>query len=291
MKKPAHITHVNGVETSAITITDRGLAYGDGLFETMRVVGGQVPLLKWHLKRFLRGVEILFLGDKKRMERDFLNYLGIAIDEIKSNACLGTCIVKMMVTRGSGGRGYVPPQEAQCHFIVQVFDMPEYPLTWYTNGIELRQCHYRLGFQPLLAGIKHLNRLDQVLASQELLREPEGLLLDYDDNVIEGTKSNLLVFSKKKILTPKLDACGVQGVMRDALISLADKLNTSIVEQDIPFSELEGADGLAMVNSVFGIWPVNTLIYTDGHNKCYKKHSHVLPMQSLLKQEFGYPIH
>lgn len=290
MKKPAHITHVNGVETSAINIADRGLAYGDGLFETMRVVQGQIPLLKWHLKRFLRGVEVLGLGQTDDLQRDFLKYLTIALDEIKNDACLDTSIIKLIVTRGNNGRGYMPPIDPQCQFVVQVFDLPDYPEKYRQQGIVLKECEYRLAFQPQLAGIKHLNRLDQVLASQELLGQPEGLMLDYHDRVIEGTKSNLLMLSQNKVITPNLDACGVQGVLRDALMAAASEKGSELavpfLERDINFDELKNCDGLAMINSVFGLWPVRTLKYADGQEINYKLHPQCEIIQQYLKQHF-----
>jgi 4-amino-4-deoxychorismate lyase len=288
VKRPAHITLVNGIETSAIDIADRGLAYGDGLFETMRVLEGVVPLLSLHLKRFLKGVDVLALGDENRLKRNFLHYVNVTLDEIKNNACLDTSVIKMTVTRGNGGRGYVPPDEAQCHFIAQVFDLPSYPESYSSDGITIRECQYRLGFQPQLAGIKHLNRLDQVLASQELLDAPEGLLLDYEDSVIEGTKSNLLVFKGTNVITPNLTGCGVHGVLREELLNPAHKLSLKIVTEDVMLTDLSKCNGLAMINSVFGIWFVNTLILQDGKKINYKKPANYGIIQDYLAQHFSY---
>ena len=288
MKRPAHITLVNGIETSAIDIADRGLAYGDGLFETMRVVEGDIPLLALHVKRFLKGVEVLGFGDEGRLKRDFLHYVKTTLHEIKDNACLGTSVLKMMVTRGRGGRGYVPPEEAQCHFIAQVFDLPDYPSSFSCDGISIRECQYRLGFQPQLAGIKHLNRLDQVLASQELLDDQEGLLLDYENRVIEGTKSNLLIFKDNKVITPNLAGCGVFGVLREELLNPAHKLGVNISVADISLSELSACDGLAMINSVFGIWLVNTLILQNGKKINYKKPANYGIIRDYLAQHYSY---
>jgi 4-amino-4-deoxychorismate lyase len=292
VKRPAHITHVNGVETSAINIADRGLAYGDGLFETMRVVQGQIPLLKWHLKRFLRGVEVLGFGSAERLQREFVTYTERALEEIRTDACLDISIIKLIVTRGSSGRGYVPPLDAHCQFILQVFDQPDYPKAYALEGIALKQCEYRLAKHPLLAGIKHLNRLDQVLASQELLGIPEGVLLDYEGHVIEGTKSNILIFKDDRIMTPNLDACGVQGVLRDALIAACASghgdLDLDIVETVISYDALLNANGLAMINSIFGLWPVQLLKCVDGTEIDYKIPPQCEIIQQYLKQTFSY---
>ena len=290
MKRPAHITHVNGVETSAINIADRGLAYGDGIFETMRIVQGKIPLLDWHLKRFLRGGEVLGLGQAERLQADFLKYLTIALAEIKNNACVEASLIKMIVTRGSNGRGYIPPIDPDCQFVVQVFDRPDFSLSNRQHGIELKECEYRLAYQPQLAGIKHLNRLDQVLASQELLGHPEGLMLDYQDHVIEGTKSNVLIFQEGQVITPNRDGCGVQGVLRDALMNASSEKNSglklSILERDIKLDELKRSDGLAMINSVFGLWPVRTLECVDGSEVDYKIQPQCEMIQHYLEQRF-----
>ena len=288
MKKPAHITMMNGIETSAIDIADRGLAYGDGLFETMRVIEGEIPLFSHHLRRFLKGVAVLGLGDETRLKRDFQHYVQSALIRIKDNACFGSSIVKMMVTRGNGGRGYLPPEEANCHFIVQVFDFPYYPSSFSTEGISLRECQYRLGFQPQLAGIKHLNRLDQVLASQELLNEPEGLLMDYDDKVIEGTKSNLLVFKNGQVLTPNLSSCGVHGVLRDELLEPSNKLNLRVKIEDLTLDDVVDSDALAMINSVFGIWFVQTLILQNDKKIKFKMPTNYEIIRDYLAQHYSY---
>jgi 4-amino-4-deoxychorismate lyase len=288
VKRPAHITLVNGVETSAIDIADRGLAYGDGLFETMRVVDGGIPLLDRHLKRFLKGVDVLGMGEERRLKHEFLRYVTDTLENIKDNACLETSIIKMIVTRGNGGRGYIPPDDAHCHFIAQVFDLPSYPESYSSEGIIIRECQYRLGFQPQLAGIKHLNRLDQVLASQELLDEAEGLLLDYEDKVLEGTKSNLLIFKEGNVITPDLTGCGVEGVLREELLSPLHKLDVNISVNDVYINELFECDGLAMINSVFGIWFVNTLILQDGKEICFKKPANYTLIRDYLAQNYAY---
>lgn len=288
MKRPAHITLVNGIETSAIDIADRGVAYGDGIFETMRVLGSDIPLLNFHLDRFLKGVTVLDLGDNQTLKDGFLYYIKQALDEIKTNACLETSLIKMMVTRGSGGRGYTPPENARCNFIVQVFDLPSYPVSYTSEGVVLRECQYRLAYQPQLAGIKHLNRLDQVLASQELQGEAEGLLLNYEGKVIEGTKSNILVFSGEKIITPDLSECGVEGVLRQALLEAGTSSGIDIVTQTLSLNDLKKSDGIALINSVLGSWFVKTLTLQNDTKIQYKKPKAYELIQHYLKKNYAY---
>jgi len=269
MSRQAHITLVNGIETSALDIADRGLAYGDGLFETMRVtvkrpssgkptrkMKASVPLLKWHIARFEKGVECLKLGSVRQLSREFKRNLNQALEQILDNGRLDSALVKVIVTRGHGGRGYTPPEVVNCSIITQVFDLPSYPERYGDIGIAVRLCEHKLAVQPALAGIKHLNRLEQVLASQELKEEQEGLLFNYNDELIEGIKSNVLLFEGSDVITPLLDKSGVKGTLRQYLIEHAGEIGLTIHEAVIDRQRMESADGLALVNSVFGLWPV-----------------------------------
>lgn len=254
MRHQAHITIVNGSETSALEIADRGLAYGDGIFETMRVKNNKVLLLEWHLVRLREGIERLHLGKLKALEADFKRYLNQALMGISGDA-----LIKVIVTRGKGGRGYQPASEADPTFIVQVFDLPEYDKDFYTKGIVAKVCEHQLSVNPSLAGIKHLNRLDQVLASRELKTEQEGIVCDYEGNVIEGTKSNLFIFEAEQIVTPRLDRCGVRGVLRDFLLEQQSQLDLIITEDVVTKDRLLQAEGVVMLNSVMGCWPVSRI--------------------------------
>lgn len=288
MKRPAHITLVNGVETSAINIADRGLAYGDGLFETMRVINGDIPLLDRHLARFLKGVSVLNLGEEKRLKQDFLHYVKSTLHEIRDNACLDASVLKLMVTRGAGGRGYIPPEEPHHNVIAQVFDLPSYPDSYYDMGVNVKVCQYRLAYQPQLSGIKHLNRLDQVLASQELFDAPEGIVLDYEGRIIEGTKSNLLLFKGKRVFTPDLSGSGVHGVLRNVLLDTSSNLGIKIEQANIKVEALPEYDGVAFINSVFGIWPVHQLTLLAGETVLYQKNANFQQVRDYLSNEYGY---
>ena len=254
MSKQAHITLVNGAETSALDIADRGLAYGDGLFETMRIISGRVPLLSLHLARFTEGVRKLQFGHEKKLVTTFKAAVKDALKNLS-----GEALLKIIVTRGSGGRGYTPAEDSTCNIIVQVFDFPQYPIEYTQSGVAVKICEHRLYHNPALAGIKHLNRLDQVLASKELGEETEGILFDQNEQLVEGLKSNILVFQTDQIVTPKLDNCGVKGTLRQFLIQSSPSLDLDIIEADITREELDQAQGLAMINSIYGIWPVKSI--------------------------------
>ena len=239
---------VNGVPATEVSIQDRGLAYGDGLFETIRVSGGRPSLRDYHLNRLNRGAVRLQLPiDFPQIESE--------IDSLAADIGIG--VLKLIVTRGDSGRGYVIPQSQQPTRILQTAPLPNYPEQHAEQGIRLYPCRTRLGHQPLLAGLKHLNRLEQVLARSEW-QDPayaEGLMCDLNDNPIEGTMSNIFARMDHGWVTPSLDQCGVAGVMRDFLI---DELGREqpLVVKTLSRAELLGADEVFCCNSVFGVWPV-----------------------------------
>lgn len=249
-----YITLVNGIETSAISISDRGLSYGDGIFETMRIVNGKVPMLDLHAKRLMAGVRALDLGSRTRLTQDFRKQVTMVAE-----AFTGQVVLKYMLTRGQNSSGYQPPMHADCTTIVQVNDMPDWPAAWYRQGIQAIRCKHPLPVQSALAGIKHLNRLDQVMAAHELNGEQEGLMFDYDGRLIEGTKSNVFLLYKNRLLTPSLQRIGVAGTMRQFLIDHQSELGIAIEETEIDAVMLQHAQGLMVVNSVFGVWPVTLL--------------------------------
>jgi len=279
MSRQAHITLVNGIETSALDISDRGLAYGDGLFETMRVVKGKIPLFPHHKKRFEQGVRVLRLGDPEELGRQFALSVEEAIRSVYNDA-----VLKMMVTRGKGARGYPPPALPECNFIAQVFEPMSNDSAKRRNGITIRMLNYTLGHNPVLAGIKHLNRLDQVLASAELDGDPEGLVRDYQGDLIEGTKSNVLLFFSDRVVTPDLSQCGVEGTLRQFLIEAASETGLDIEVERVPSNALGEVAGIAMINSVFGCWPVRKL--DDRKLKIDKRCRRI---QAYLHEQLGFP--
>ncbi|TWH76514.1 4-amino-4-deoxychorismate lyase [Azomonas agilis] len=243
---------LNGVPATEIACDDRGLAYGDGLFETLRVQNGQIPLLERHLQRLELGCQRLMMPTHKaQWQADVLAFA----------AELGTGVCKLLLTRGSGLRGYSLPDPCQPRCLLLGSELPKYPVERSTQGIALFPCATRLAEQPLLAGLKHLNRLEQVLARSEW-QDPqyaEGLMRDTSGRVIEGVFSNLFMVQAGQLVTPVLSRCGVAGVMRAELLAAASSLNIPCVVRDLAYVELLKADEVFMCNSIYGIWPVNRL--------------------------------
>jgi len=245
---------VDGQAADSLPLTDRGLAYGDGLFETLRLQQAQIPLWTRHLQRLQRGAERLRLPlDVQRLQQELQGFIAA------SGA--GEGVIKLLVTRGSGQRGYAMPADARCRHLLQLSPLPVWPAGHAQQGIELFPCRTRLARQPLLAGLKHLNRLEQVLARSEWTdaRYAEGLLRDTRGEVIEGTLSNLFALIDGRWVTPDLRNCGVRGVMRDWLIDWLQQQGQEVRQQPLTLKQLAQADELFCCNSLFGIWPVRAL--------------------------------
>lgn len=257
---------VNGIPQTQLALTDRALSYGDGLFETVRLYQGRPIFLTKHLMRLQLGCERL--GIECQMD---LLQKEIAQLENQFNA-FG--VLKIIVSRGSGGRGYRPAQSTtratthattdddtaelinnQTTRILTLHSLPDYTEVLSQGGINTFLCTQRLGFQPALAGIKHLNRLEQVMASLEWPSEDyfEGIMLDLDGYVIEGTKSNIFFAEGGKLFTPELSRCGVNGVLRQALL---EHFKDQLTIEACALSRLITADEVFVGNSVFGVLPV-----------------------------------
>lgn len=250
-------TLVNGVPADTVAVTDRGLAYGDGLFETVQLRAGRPMLLDLHLARLRLGCERLAI-DTSTLFSD----LRADLDQLPRLCDLQDFgVLKLVITRGAGGRGYLPQTSMPCTRIMMLSVMPEYPDNPSQAGVRVRWCNTALALNPRLAGIKHLNRLEQVLARSEW-DDPdirEGLLCDTEGFVVEGTMSNLLWARNKVLYAPSLDRCGVAGVMRTRLLTLAAGAGMNVVEGRFLKSELEQADEVMLCNSLIDIWPVVAL--------------------------------
>ena len=252
---------INGKVHAGVAVDDRGLQYGDGVFETIAVAEAGPLCLDEHCSRLREGCERLSIPPPA------LPVLCAEVALVSGSnpgsnpgSSLGA-VVKIILTRGEGGRGYAPPAEARPNRIVALYPWPAYPPEHATEGVRLRFCRRRYGINPALAGIKHLNRLEQILARAEW-QDPaiaEGLVMDLDDNVIEGTMSNFFMAKDRALLTSDLHACGVRGVIRQRIIGLAAGLGLAVHEQAISRELLLQADEIFLCNSLIGVWPARML--------------------------------
>jgi 4-amino-4-deoxychorismate lyase len=243
---------INGIEQMDIAVTDRGLQYGDGLFETMAVFDGQCPHWQAHYQRLRTGCERLNipLADESLLRQEIAH---AAQGQAKA-------VIKLIVTTGVGGRGYARPVDMLATRIIMLHDWPAYPASQWQNGIALWRCDTRLGSNPTLAGIKHLNRLEQVLARSEWQTNDyaEGLMCDSHGNVIEATMSNIYIVQDNMLFTPKIDNCGVAGVMRHWVLENAPRMDFIITETELSVEEIKQADEVILSNSLIGLWPVKS---------------------------------
>ncbi len=247
---------INGKEKETISVYDRGLQYGDGLFETMAVRSGKIYLWETHWQRLISGCEKLSitLPDKKTIEKE------IALLCHNENQL----VIKLIVTRGEGQRGYSFSNTQNVTRILSSHAWPYYPEHYQSEGVAVRYCETTLSENKKLAGIKHLNRLEQILARNEWDTDEfqEGLMLTIQGHVVDGTMSNIFAVKDNVLFTPDLSLSGVAGVMRKTVIKLAKESGISICEKKISKAELKMADELFLTNSLFGIWPVKMLAKT-----------------------------
>lgn len=240
---------VDGQPADVLSLKDRGLAYGDGVFETIAVRGGKPVLLERHLQRLELGCQRLALKvDMSDLSAELNTYA----------QRLGEGVLKLIVTRGDSQRGYAADPSTQARRILQGSPPVAYPVAHAEQGVRLFPCTTRLSEQPLLAGLKHLNRLEQVMARNEWsdAQYAEGLMLDMSGRVIEGVFSNLFLVRDGALITADLSRCGVAGVMRAQLLFQAESQGIATQIIDIRLEQLHQADEIFICNSVYGVWPV-----------------------------------
>lgn len=247
-------TLVNGQRvadaTHALSVEERGVAYGDGVFETMLLRAGAVRFVDRHFARLQLGCERL--GIAPIAEATFRSDIATLIKGHDDG------VVKFIVTRGAGGRGY----RAETHLMPTRIALLYPPIRRDADpGIAARWCATRLARNAQLAGIKHLNRLEQVLAQNEW-RDPniaEGLLLDTEGEVICATAGNVFIVSEGLLVTPDLRFSGIRGVMREAILLWATRNGVATEERPLWPDEVERASEVFISNAVRGVRPVAAL--------------------------------
>jgi 4-amino-4-deoxychorismate lyase len=246
------MTLVNGIQTDTLPVSDRGLHYGDGVFETIAIKQKQAQFLVSHLDRLKRGCTSLLmpLPDMDVLKSEITSLTETVVDK---------AVLKIIITRGSGGRGYRPEAVPHVTRILSLHPWGDHIDVYREQGIQLMLCKTHLAHNPQLAGFKHLNRLEQVIASAELTDDfQEGIMQDIDGAVIEGTMSNIFIIADDKtVKTPRLDQCGIQGIMRHKLLKWLQNNNFNVDQTNIGLSDLLQAQSILMSNSIIGLWPVN----------------------------------
>ncbi len=245
---------VNSEVRSQIDVDDRGLTYGDGLFETLAVRGGRPCCWLDHLDRLALGA--LRLGIPLPSPTSLKADASRLVQGVES----GT--LKIILTRGRSTRGYRPPPDPQPTRAVMLTesaatDAEAGPAA---RGARVRVCEGRLGINPQLAGLKHLNRLEQVLARGEWVGTDfdEGLMLDAEGALVCGTMSNLFLVDDGALKTPMIDRCGVAGTARGRLLNAARAMGIEVREGRCTLADLMRARGAFLTNALIGVWPIRS---------------------------------
>jgi 4-amino-4-deoxychorismate lyase len=246
--------NINGIATEHLSIMDRGLHYGDGLFETIACRRGALQFWDEHITRMRKGadtLDIAFPGEEKYFQ-DIRNLLHQSPDE--------NCVIKLLLTRGQGDRGYRHPRSQKPTRAVIINHWPQYPVELVNYGINVCLCKHQVSTNPALAGIKHLNRLDNVLARNEWDNEfHEGFMFDTNGYLVEGTMSNIFCIKEGVLFTPRLDQCGVNGVIRNQVLSIAKEKDFEIHIKNVTIDNIYSMDEIFITNSIIGIWPVSSV--------------------------------
>jgi 4-amino-4-deoxychorismate lyase len=237
---------VNGQAAETVNALDRGLAYGDGVFRTLRTVDGQPLWWTDHYAKLASDCNALALDcpDSTLLQA-----------EVRRVAEAGQGVAKIMLTRGAAARGYAPPVAGACTRIVLSTPLPPHACSDAPSDIAVRWCRLRLARQPRLAGIKHLNRLENVLARAEW-DDPaifEGILCDDSGRVVSGVMSNLFWVRQGELFTPDLSDCGVAGVARARLLRAAARLGIRSHIGQFRSDAILAADEVMICNSVIGV--------------------------------------
>lgn len=253
-----HSYLINGSFDQAVSVFDRGFSYGDGVFRTMKIRNGLPVSWPFHYQKLVAdcavigivcpSAELLMSDLQKLFEK-----------ELFSEDLLQ--VAKIIITRGEGERGYAPPVITVPTRVVIKSDLPHYAQSNYDQGVQLHVCDIKLAAQPKLAGIKHLNRLENVLARMEWRDDAifDGLLLDQSGNVIECTMSNVFARFGKELFTPDLSLCGVSGITRQRILGLGRVLDLDIEVKSLTLEQLLQADEVIICNSLFGVFQVTQI--------------------------------
>lgn len=251
-------TLINGSFDQAISALDRGFAYGDGVFRTMKVQDGQPVNWPFHYQKLV--ADCAAIGIVCPSADLLMNDIQLLCPIVQVNNGLAF-VVKVIITRGEGARGYAPPSVTVPTRVLIKSTIPVYAAINYVQGVCLHLCETQLALQPKLAGIKHLNRLENILARMEWRDDAifDGLMLDMNGNVIECTMSNIFARVGQKLYTPDLSQCGVAGITRQRIIGLESVLGLTNYVTTISLDALLNADEVIICNSLCGAFQVSAI--------------------------------
>lgn len=241
---------INGQPENSIALGDRSFNYGDGGFTTIKTINGKPEHWSLHVQRMQACLSLLKIPDLNWQQvRNWVEQMAIPT---------GAGGVKLLVSRGSGGRGYSPCGVSETKVVLSRFVYPEHYLVWQATGIELCVARPRLGINPLLAGHKHNNRLEQVLLKADVEEQGfvDGVVLDINEHVVETTMANLFWVKGETLYTPNMEKSGVAGVLRRLVIQHAARLEMKVIMVEFEIDHLLRADEVFICNALLGVAPV-----------------------------------
>ena len=246
----------DGERIATASIDDRAFQYGDGLFETIAVRGNEPRLWQYHLERLARGCKCLgmVMPDAAALRQ----VLDKAINS--GGAARDSCAAKIILSSGTGKRGYGRGRSVEPTIWCRIFPAAPLPQSSYRDGVDIKICATRLARGSVTAGLKTLNRLEQVLARSELTDQDlfEGLTMDASGIIICGTMSNVFFVIDNRVVTPPLDQCGVEGVMRRHVIATLESHNIDVADIALEMHQLASAEEIFITNSQFGVLPIRS---------------------------------
>jgi 4-amino-4-deoxychorismate lyase len=274
-----HSYLINGSFDQTISVFDRGFSYGDGVFRTMKIRNGLPVSWPFHYQKLVADCAVigivcpsaeLLMGDlQKLFEKELFS------EDL-------TQVAKIIITRGEGERGYAPPVITVPTRVVIKSGLPHYAESNFEKGVQLHVCDLKLAAQPKLAGIKHLNRLENVLARMEWREDAifDGLLLDQAGNVIECTMSNVFARFGSELLTPDLSLCGVSGITRQRILGLGGVLGLNTGVKSLTLAQVLQADEIIICNSLFGAFQV-----TQINNKIWPQQDLAVKIRAVVAND------
>jgi 4-amino-4-deoxychorismate lyase len=241
---------INGQQSTCLAITERGLAYGDGLFTTAKIEYGVVVLLDMHIQRLTGGCKLLGLNTP--CMQSLMTELTMVAKKFSLAA------LKVVVTAGSGGKGYsrVGLHTDATNVIIIVSDFPSHYKEIALEGIIVGDSNQQIGISPMLAGIKHLNRLEQVLLRAELDKRNEDdlLVINCQGHVVEATSSNVFYWLEGRLCTPEISVSGVNGIIRQSILATYSEISI----RETHLEDLKQVTAMFICNALMGIIPVKS---------------------------------
>jgi len=248
-----------------ISSSDRAFNYGDGVFTTLLINEHKVELLPYHISRLEHDAAAIKLNiDIYALEAAIAEQVK-AIESASSENASPKYVLKVHVSGGQAGRGYARSEDSEALIRFSQHPYPVHYDSLANEGVAVICAQTRLAIQPLLAGVKHMNRLEQVLVKHEVddAGANDAIVCDTQDNIIEASAGNVFFYLNEQWYTPSLKGSGVNGVVRQCLIDslLDDNCALNVGEYDPSY--LRNASAVVITNALMGVMPVRQIRMPD----------------------------